>query len=190
MHGLTDVATIDATLAEAGLVADVRYVHSTQASGVVGQEPGALEEVTPGSEVVVHYAVRLNAPTNLSTTVTLDPARVPAYDRVPARVAADVEISWQQPEDFVRSWLVVFASNLCTSDLLMVSPRVTDAIVVGTTTVRVTRHFTPGRPGLPIRVFSCNRVPEIVYVMPLDDLGQPGPSAETQLVTEPFPYVG
>jgi hypothetical protein len=184
VHGLTDLEAISAILSEVGLVADITYVHNLRTGGVVGQEPAPLEEVTPGSVVAVYYAVTFTPPTDLRVTATVHPALIPAQDGLPWRMAADVEISWQQSEDHVQSWQVVFASNVCINLSYEQFIRITDAMVVDTTTVRVTRHFTPMQGDFSrVRVSSCPGPHEFVYVAPVDGLGQAGPYLGAEIRT-------
>jgi hypothetical protein len=188
LRGLNDPDVISAKLAEVGLVADITFVHSTQASGVIDQQPTPLEEVTPGSVVAVQYAIALTAPTDLQIAVTLQPKPIPQQGPVPPRTAAEVEISWQQPEPYIRSWQVVFASNVCFGYGYGPFMALSDAIVVNATTVRVTRHYVPIRyEAVGWQAYSCDSFPERVYVQPLDDLGVPGPYVYKDVSTSTKP---
>jgi hypothetical protein len=175
--GETEVEFIKEKLARVGLVADIRYVHSTSDYGAKSQLPAPLDQAPPGSVVTVDYYVAFTPPT-VSITVDLPPTLLPAPPSESPGVAVGVEVSWQQQESYIQSWHVVFASAICEAH----TPKIampSDTVTVNVARVRVVRHFTPwSSEGQSQRlVHSCSDVPEYVYVIPLDDLDLPGPSS-------------
>lgn len=179
--GEKDVDSIADRITDAGLVPVIKYRHNASPDGVIAQDPAASEVVPAGTPVEVTVAVVLTAPRAGPVTVEVAPVLLPPISPgARKQIVANVGLSWEQTETYVRAWRIVFTAHVCGDNGLQMPPEwfPTHVLIVHTPELRTIRHYTPatgansGTPALA----HCRATVEAAFVAPLDDFGTAGPS--------------
>jgi hypothetical protein len=175
--GATNVEAIAATLEEAGFVPVIRYLYRADGGGSIEQNPGPLAEASPGDVVEVTFAAAVSAPANVTVEVHPRPSPV-GIDHSAAAKAVDVELAWEQAEEFVTTWQVMFFRHHCY--LPVYEGYVSSGVGLADTTRFQTIRIQDG----PITMYgglyflTCFSAGDAAYIAAVDDFGNLGPLSE------------